>query len=101
MSLLTSKISLRLMDMIPLECVSSIKWTGEYGDKLRQFRDKRSRPKIVAAMALDGVEFSPEALRLLEEGTAKTIQPDHFIALCNALEIHPSEIITLIRIGIP
>ena len=101
MDIIASKISVKLIDMIPLECVGSIKWTKEYGEKLREVRGKRSRPSVASAMAEDSISFSPEAIRLLEEGLAKTVQPDHFVALCNALNIHPSTIVTLIRISIP
>lgn len=85
--------------MIPLECVGSIKWSKDYGEKLRAIRGRRSRPSIISM--LEGATLSAEALRLLEEGIAKTIQPNDFIALCNALEVHPSKIILMISIGVP
>jgi DNA-binding Xre family transcriptional regulator len=101
MAAITSNISVNLIDMIPLDCVSSIKWTKEYGEKLRELRGKHSRPSIIEEMAKDNVTFTPEAIRLLEEGLAKTIQPETFIALCNALEVHPSKIVNVIRISFP
>lgn len=86
--------------MVPLSCVSRLKWNSELGEKLKSLRGKTSRRELAEKLKEDGHPLSHQSLQKYEEGRADSISPELLNALCDALNIDLDEFLPYIWLSV-
>lgn len=86
--------------MIPLDCVSRVKWNKELGEKIKGLRGKTSRRQFAENLRGKGIECSHQYIQVVEEGRVDSLDIDLLLGFCIELGISVRQIIPAIYVEI-